>query len=211
MEVGNIISGRPRVELPPIEKWLIEAGIVLSRVEREAGIEHSEDQAQRDQIVHPILASLRDGEGGGILSILRKARRNDIVGEIESLEEITLNPAIPMSEAAVRWETAAHVVAESGEELASELMDDLCEGLCHGVNFDREMTKRGGLDGVRATNPSVIRERLLSEAKAGAREVSAMEIFDSDEDVMRILEHVAHSVGFIAEEVEHDASAYIPP
>ena len=115
----------PAPQVSPLEAWLEEAQGVLARVEKEAHIEESEDQAQRDQIVHPILAPLYDGEKGGILAILRKLRRTDIIGEIEALEAVTLKPSIPLAEAAVRWETVAHVVSQAGDETVSELMPNL--------------------------------------------------------------------------------------
>jgi len=122
--VGSAFSGQKAPDLAPLELWLAEARVVLNRVEREAGIEGSEDQAQRDQIVHPILAPLREGISGGVLGLLRKLRRNDIVGEIEALEQVTLKPGIPLGEAAVRWETVAHVVAAAGSDEASEAVTD---------------------------------------------------------------------------------------
>ena len=66
-------------------------------------------------------------------------------------------------------------------------MDNVCEALYHGVDFDAAMTQRGGLDGMKATNSTVIRDRLLEEAHAGARIILEGACVEDDKELKALL------------------------
>jgi len=88
-------------------------------------------------------------------------------------------------------------------------MDEVCEMIYHGVEFDREMTRRGGLDGMKATDGGVIRDRLMEEARSGARAVIDTGEVPSDSHPRRYLDRLAQVLPsthrFDIADVEHDA------